>query len=165
MAIFWYTLPLLAIVYEDFRYRAIHWVWLLMLLLLIGWYTPFNGAYLLINIGLLSIQWLGLTIYFSLKEGRMTNIINNYLGIGDLLFFIPLCLLFSPINLLVFFVASLSSGLGFVGFANLINRPINQNVPLAGIMAGILILVLFVAGYFGIDLQRDLFIRSGLWSN
>jgi len=101
------TIPLLFIIYEDFKYRAIHWIWLVVFIGLIIGLLPIEPITVLVNLALIGFQLLGLTLYFSLKEKKFINIVNQFLGIGDILFFIPLCFLFTPENLIWFFVCSL----------------------------------------------------------
>ncbi|MEL6863598.1 MAG: hypothetical protein AAFP19_04225 [Bacteroidota bacterium] len=151
--------PLAAIIYEDFRYRAIHWIWVALLALGAALFFPLHWPSVGLNLGFLAIQGILLTLYFSIRQGTWINITHDYLGIGDVVFFLPLCLLFSPVNLILFFVVGLSLSLiGFLGFCWLTRREI-ATVPLAGCLAVILIPLLIGTYYFEWSLHRDLFLN------
>lgn len=140
LVFFWmFLLGLLAIVcYQDFKQRAISW-WLIPLL-----FIPCYGiAYLCfdaslwfgvsVNLGFILIQLLGLSLYFSVKNRKLVNITKEYLGIGDILFFIPLCFLFSPLHFIVFFISSFIFILiGY--FLWKLYQP-TKTIPLAGALA------------------------------
>lgn len=149
-------LPILPIIYEDFKYRAIHWVWVALFAGIIIIVYPIDWEQSFLNALFMGLQLFLLNIYFSIKNRRWINLFENYLGIGDLVFFLPLCLLFSPVNFILFFIASLSlTLLGYLVYQ--ISFPDNkvQTIPLAGAMAIVLIFVLLVSLYFGIALNQD----------
>lgn len=155
-------LPALPIIYEDFRYRAIHWIWVALLSLAILYVYPLRWPLVAINGFFLLLQVLFLTLYFSLKHRQLVNITQDYLGIGDLVFFIPLCLFFPPVHLILFFVGSLLlSLLGFSGYRLFTQRQI-ATVPLAGCMALVLIFVQLIAFWQGFDLQQDYWVLQFL---
>ena len=133
-----------AIIYEDFRFRAIHWYWLALLGIFAFFYSTSSTTDILANLGFLMIQITGLTLYFSIKNKRIVNIIDSQIGLGDLLFFIPLCLLFKPANFLSFFVISLLGSLiGFIFIQKFWLKKI-ETIPLAGCMSIFLMLFLFL---------------------
>lgn len=154
----WYILPLIPIIYEDFRYRAIHWIWLVILSVLAICLGSINTGFVLTNLSFVLFQLVVLSLYFSIKNRELTNIVNQYLGIGDILYFIPLCLLFSPINFIGFFVTSLIISLTGALIWNVVKPGIQNNIPLAGCMSIVLIPILFMAWQFDIDLKNDLFL-------
>ena len=98
------TIVLSVIIYQDFKSREISW-FLIPLLLTIGCtnalinidFTSFL-TYSSINLTTVILNLLGVTIFVSLKEKKITNIVDSYLGLGDILFFLVLTVLFSPIN-------------------------------------------------------------------
>jgi len=104
---------LIIIVYQDFKYKAVSWVIFPVLLILslylgfiqIGWQSLW--AYFLINFGFLFIQFFLLTIYISVKNKKLTDLTKGYLGLGDILFLLVLCLFFSPVNYILFYLFSL----------------------------------------------------------
>ncbi len=151
-------IALLGIIYEDFNYRGIHWWWLLLLLLgILGW-RPWNYEQVAINWGFLISQFVLLTAYFSLKRKTLTNIIDQYLGLGDILFLFVIAILFSPFNFLLFFVASLmTSLLVFLVYQHLFPTTSAPTIPLAGAMAIILILVLLASEFFKHPIHLDYF--------
>lgn len=155
MALLSIILPILPVIYEDFRYRAINWIWIAILTLLILFIQPLNWSYIATNIFFVTLKIILLSIYFSLKHKRQINIFRYYLGIGDLVFFLPLCLLFSPINLIAFFIFSLLLSLSGFTLFNSISKNKSETVPLAGCMAISLCLVLSISIFFEFNLYDD----------
>ena len=132
-----------AIIYEDFRFRAIHWYWLVLLSISAYFYASTPMDEVLTNFGFIFIQILGLTVYFSIKNKNFVNIVDHQIGLGDLLFFIPLCLLFNPTLFLIFFVISLTVSLiGFLLIQKFWLKKM-KTIPLAGCMSITLIVFLF----------------------
>ncbi len=136
-------LLLLIVIYQDFKSRAIWWGLIPLLTIAVG-VLGFQelGHYLwrfwLINGLFFCLQLLVLTVYFSLKNKKITNITNRHLGLGDILFFIPLSGLFSLWNIIIFLLTILLVSI----FAALLLPKHRQNIPLAGIFAIGLIIVL-----------------------
>ena len=156
---------LLVLVYQDFKSRAISW-FLIPLLLIVGVinalmtinieeFTIFSG----VNLLLVLVNLLGVTLIISLKERKIKNIINTYLGLGDVLFFIVLTTLFSPINFVVFFIGSIFLITLIYGGVILFRKQQNTLIPLAGAMSLVLIAVLLVQQFTtSFHLYQDLFI-------
>ncbi len=152
-------LPLAMMAYEDFRHRAIHWVWLLLLTAGIVWAFPTMGREALINLMLIAVQLGILTLYFSIKQGRLVYLPDGLLGWGDILFYIPLCLLLSPENLVCFTVVSMLLTLvGFAAYSYLQHSQIT--IPLAGCFSLCLMGTLVLGMLTGFDVQRDSIIRE-----
>lgn len=122
-AIWWGLIPLLTIVVAAIGFQEIdHY----LLKIWLG-----NGAFF-------GFQLLVLTIYFSLKNKQLVNITNQQLGLGDILFFIPLAGLFSLSKLILFLLIMLLISI----LAVFVLPKHRQNIPLAGIFAGGLIIIL-----------------------
>ena len=156
---------LLIFVYQDFKSRAISWFLIPILLMVIiinalmtiniEELTIFSG----INLILVLVNFLGVTLIISLKEKKIKNIINSYLGLGDVLFFLVLTTLFSPINFIVFFIGSIFLITLIYGGAMLFSKQKNTLIPLAGAMSLVLIVVLLVQQFTtSFNLYQDLFI-------
>jgi hypothetical protein len=138
---------LLLIAYQDFKQREISWY---SIPALIGsfLYTstlikPFNDIWigLLFNVGFILLQLLLLTGYLSVKNKKLVNIVNSYLGIGDILFFTVLAVAFSPVNFIVFYIVScLLTIVGYGIYSTL--RKKRKDIPLAGAMACIVLLLM-----------------------
>lgn len=137
---------LAVIVVQDFKHRQISWF--LIPLALTGFvYKAFlSGDFawkdFLLNVGFVLIQLLLLSLYFSLKNKRLINIVDRYLGLGDILFFIVLCAVFSPVNFILFYLFSLTITLMSIVIYTVISRHQTPAIPLAGAMAALLILLL-----------------------
>lgn len=148
-------LPMLLVIYEDFRYRAIHWIWIALFFGLVLWIYPVNWTYSALNLFFLSLQLALLTVYFSIKNQKWINLFSAYLGIGDVVFFIPLCFIFSPINQIIFFIISLSLSLiGFLVF-NIFSVKKSATIPLAGCMSLVFILLILLSYFLNIPLNND----------
>lgn len=156
---------LLSVFYQDIKYRAVYWVLFPIMLILqffiaLTYYSLqlvlLNGMY---NLIFIVIQFLLITVYFSLKNKKLINISTNYLGWGDIIFLLVISFSFSPLNYLFFYITSLC----LIVTVSLIfhfkskNDPIK--IPLAGLQSAYLILLSF-AGIFhkNIDLQNDDFL-------
>lgn len=154
---------LLAVVsYQDFKDRAIDWFLPILLignalLLHFQLLSGFQWTYIFANLAIVFIQLFVLFIYFSIKSGNITNIVNRQLGLGDILFFIPLAALFSPLHFIAFFVVSLMLTLLSVVLLRFIKKIDNTRIPLAGAMSLVLIIWLVCARFFNINLYDDYF--------
>lgn len=129
---------LVAIVIQDFKERAIS-IWTLPLVFFSGWGVAcqnevcqlwFMGA----NMLFITLQWLGVSLYFSFKHQTWVNITDRYLGLGDLLFFVAITPLFSPLHFCLFFIGALLVTLLFAGGYHYGIKPITT-IPLAGAMS------------------------------
>lgn len=156
--------PLLFIIYEDFRGRAIHWYWIALLLLISLLGFPWRVEWIGVNVLLVGFQMSVLSLYFSWKAGKWVNIINRYLGLGDLLFFLPLCVLFAPANFIFFFIFSLVLSLCSHLVLQYFLPQTKPTIPLAAYMAIALIAVLLGSYLFHFDPQNDYWIKHYLRS-
>ena len=120
--------------YQDVRFRGIHWV--VFPLLLIGSFW-INEAWLWIdvlsNVGFLVGSLLALTVYLTLKEGRLVNITKGYFSWGDILFLLALAPLFAFRGYLIFFTFGTCLTLLMHIVASMIKR--QKTIPYAGYMA------------------------------
>lgn len=123
------------IIYEDFKYRAIHWWWLVIIAFSGYWIGHISVNYIALNILFIAIQLLSVSLYFSLKHRKFLNITNDYLGLGDILFFISLTFYFTPLEFIHFHIYSLIFTLiASVLIKVCVKLQINT-IPLAGWMA------------------------------
>ena len=138
------------VVVQDFKSRAISWF--LIPLLFIG----FIGYALLkmeiielltyfgINLTLVLTNLLVVTLVISIKEKKFANILTNYLGLGDVLFFLVLTVVFSPFNFLAFYLGSILLTAIVYGGIMLISKQKKMLIPLAGAMSLLLIISIIV---------------------
>ncbi len=135
------SLVLGLIAYQDFKFRAISWPLLLLLLLLLlltKGFQPETG----INLLFVAAQLVFLTLYISLKNKRFTNIIDTYLGLGDILFLVVVCAAFSTYEFVIFYIAGLLFSLLAFIIYRLLNRSASKEIPLAGLMSIVMIALL-----------------------
>lgn len=161
---------LLFLAYQDFRYRAISW-WLIPVLVLAFGYLEISTigrdqflANIALNLGFIVFQMAVLTMYFSMRNRKFTNIINTYLGIGDVLFFVLLAAAFSFVNYIFFLVTSfILVTIGFMIFKS-VKRNTNPEIPLAGAMSLILVISMACNAFVNIDFYNDNIIPNFLIS-
>jgi Flp pilus assembly protein protease CpaA len=143
-------LSLIFLVIQDFRQRLV-FAWLIVLIMLLVGYKMFDrvgireaAVFFLMNTALIAIQLAGIVTYFSLRNKKFTNIINTYIGAGDLFFFAVIAVAFSPLNMLAFYGSSLFLTLvTFIIYRN-IKKNTRPEMPLAGGMALMLSVLLII---------------------
>jgi hypothetical protein len=133
------------IIYQDFQYRAISWwtiplVFLSNLSLAIGSFY-FDWKMIVINLILVAFQYLGVTIYFSIKNREVINITQQYLGLGDILFLLAITPLFAPLHFCCFLIISLFLTLIIAALLFILNRTL-KTIPLAGFLSLYLLLLI-----------------------
>ncbi|HSH65967.1 MAG TPA: hypothetical protein VLB84_09255 [Bacteroidia bacterium] len=163
-AYFLIFVSLLVIVFQDFKQRQISWF--LIPAAFIGFICkallhsiPIVHTFL-INTAFILIQLVCLTLYFSLKNKKMLNIVDTYLGLGDVLFLIVICTVFSPVNFILFYLLSMIVTLTGVLIYNVVSTKKTNDIPLAGAMAGMLLILLISKP--GIDLYNDAYFLNML---
>ncbi len=87
------------------------------------------------------INIIVLIIYYSFKYKTFVNPINNFLGVGDILFFIAVMPLFNLLNYMLYFITGLIFSLVFYFVYRLFFKK-NGTIPLAGFLSLYLIIIL-----------------------
>lgn len=153
---------LLIAAYQDFKWRGIHWIIIPFLAGLFLFFSArentlkevLNNAF--INVCFVLLQFLLISIWFSIKSGKLVNVLKQHIGIGDLLFFVCLCFAFSPVNFILFMITALMLSLIIHLVILLIVKNADRTVPLAGLVALMLIAVLVIESiYYPGGLQND----------
>ena len=138
------------VVFQDFKSREISWF--LIPLLLIG-FAVYGlqqirmeefATYFGINLMLVMLNLLCVTLFISLKEKKPTNILKHHLGLGDVLFFLVLTLVFSPFNFIFFYLGSILLTALIYGGLIVFNKKKKVLVPLAGAMSLMLIVTMLI---------------------
>ena len=101
-------------------------------------------TYIGINVLIVVVNLIGVTALVSIKEKKLTNIIDSHLGLGDILFFTVLTVVFSPLNFVVFFIGSIMLITILYGVVIRLKKDNNFPVPLAGAMSLLLIPILLI---------------------
>ncbi len=137
-------LCLLAMFLQDLRYREIH-VALPVVVFASAFYLLYNkigyGAVwtTVYNLVLISVIFLFMVFYMSIKTKRLVNPFRNYFGLGDLLFFIAVAPLFFLSAYLMFFIGSMVfTIICYYAFKRFIHK---NSIPLAGFASLLLLLV------------------------
>ncbi|MBI5541218.1 MAG: prepilin peptidase [Bacteroidia bacterium] len=158
---------LLITAYQDFKWREIHWIIIPFLAISLIFYSIQESTLIevlnnsLINLSIVLIQFLFVTIWFSIKSKKLVNILRQHIGLGDWLFFVCLCLAFSPINFILFLVSAFILSLLIHLITLLILKTTEKTVPLAGLVATILLGVLIIESvFYPGKLQNDSYITN-----
>lgn len=144
---------LVFICYQDILYRAVYWICFPVLaILLMGMkYKLLGIEQTLLDAGygalFLVFQLCILWIYFSVKNKRIVNLTEEYLGWGDILFLVVIVFYLSPVNYVVFYVLSLIMVLLYVATTNVLSKKANKQIPLAGLQAVLLAVLLLMEMY------------------
>ena len=157
------------IAFQDFKYRAVSWVVfpVLLMLVVVGAFQQNSVGYiveqLLFNFLFVVSQLLMLTIYFSIKNHKATNIFNTYLGLGDVLFFVVLAASFSFLNFVFVYIFSLLSVAVVYLFYRLLKKNATSQIPLAGGMAvSLVFLMLLKNSTEGLNFYDDAYLMEKL---
>jgi hypothetical protein len=138
-----------AIAYQDFKFRAIAWPLFPLLACVVvsgNMFVNISGgpaASFFINLCFVVMQLFVITLYLSVKERRFVKIWHDHLGAGDILFFFILCLFFSPINFIVFYLGSLLTTVVAVIVFRFFSTSLTR-IPLAGIQSALLAILVVV---------------------
>lgn len=153
---------LLLIFLQDMLSRSVYWFLFPALAgLLIGVRLQHEpvvelGRSTLLNLGLLLLQLLAITVYFSLKNRKWINITRHLLGLGDLLFLCCITFYLSVLNYLFFYITSLLFALLAWQLWRWLSSKKGLHIPLAGLQAFTLSLFLISDWCYGFfDLTND----------
>lgn len=150
------------IIYQDFRYRGISWYLIPLIfvaliikgLQVIDWKEQLN--YFFMNAGIVLLQIGGASLYFSIRNKQFINIINQQLGLGDVLILLVLCLSFSPPNFVLFLTIALLTTLLITVSRIVAIGSKYIHIPLAG----------YLASYFNILLIIQMILKEfSLYNN
>lgn len=106
-----------------------------------------------INAAFIVLQLLVLSLYVRM---RFAAPLQDYLGLGDILYWLAITLLFSPCVFIVYYLSSLLVALlAFLTLRRVLSTPIDARIPLAGLQAGYLALLLLISWLSSIKLPVD----------
>ena len=109
-----------------------------------------------LNLALVLGQLAVVALYFSLRNGKFTNILQGYFGLGDFLFLVAVAGAFFTPAFLIWYLAGLMITLLGVAIWKLVWKPAKLSIPLAGGMALVLIAFMTVdLAASSIDLYDD----------
>ncbi len=157
------TLVLLGIAVQDFRQRSVYALWFPILVLLFCisrlYGAPSIHDMLLstgINLLFLALQFVMLTVYFSIKARHAVNITIALLGWGDVLFLASLAFYLPVLSFIAFYLLSLVFVLAAWLFWKLASGSSQKHIPLAGLQS-LLLVCLLIGAWLGngFDLSTD----------
>lgn len=157
------VLLLFVVLWQDLQQRQISWM-LIPALLALFVVSGLNTVeperllnYFLINTAFVALQLLVLTAYMSIKNKKWVFIINTYLGLGDVLFFVVLCAAFSPLNFIAFYTCSLFFAMLVYLLYQWLVKGADKHIPLAGILAALMMVLLVLDKYIiALDFYNDM---------
>lgn len=148
---------LAGIVFYDLKYLKIPIYLLISLIVIAGirllMANPSRMAFRMVFINLLAIALvllLSCILLFILK-GKLFNPINVLIGSGDLLFLPVICLSFSPVNFMLFFVCSTL----LIIIIRLFYKFPGKFIPLAGLQAAFLVMTLIFSELASVSSYND----------
>jgi H+/Cl- antiporter ClcA len=97
------------------------------------------------NLAFIALQLIFLTLWISFKNKKWTNIIDTYLGLGDILFFVAISSAFSPIQFVLFYLISIVITLIAFVVYKWKSEKANSEIPLAGAMSVVLIICMLLS--------------------
>lgn len=86
----------------------------------------------LVNFIFLAANFGFLLAYFGIKKRRFEQVVDKYVGFGDILFYPILAIWFSPTNFIVFYVCSLFVALIYYAIHRSVSKTIDPQIPLVG---------------------------------
>ena len=131
----------IVIALQDFKQRAIHWVLFPMLMFflvyeslsLISLKDLINNV--LFNMGFVILQMLLLFVFLIARGRSFGNIIDNEIGLGDLVLLITLAFGFSRVNFIVGYILALLFSLILWVIISKIIKTQERVLPLAGFVS------------------------------
>jgi hypothetical protein len=149
------------IVYQDFRERKVS-AWLLIVLsVALFLQTSLSSSVgtalenTLVNTLFVLFLLVTLTAYFSLRARRFVNIVDTYLGLGDILLLLGISSCFPLFNFVLYFTLSLLLTLGGILILKLLRISSKAEIPLAGALAITLGTLLAVSDLIDFSLNRN----------
>ena len=128
------------ITWQDFSRKAILWIVFpagFVVFFIAGILKMEPREYLisiLLNFLFVLILLTLATVYFSFKNRQPVNVIDRYFGLGDFLFLVILCTVFSPFNFIIFLIGSFLLILLLYPIVAIFKHS-DRQIPLAGLMA------------------------------
>lgn len=156
-------LILALILFQDLKGRAVLWVLFPLLTVLFVVLRQVQGSLssetfksVTGNTVFLMLIWAVLSMVFSVRNRQWTNITNEMLGWGDILFLFSITFYLSILNFLIFFCVSIILTLVIWITWQFIAKHKSKHLPLAGLQAIILAIVLAIDWWcFSIDVKSD----------
>ena len=152
-------LGLFACVYQDIKDRMIHVLWFVVIFsatISVNYVFANNWFDTLLSLIFLGVNVSVLFVYISLKNKKITNILETHLGLGDILFFIAVIPLFSVRNFVLFFILGMFVSMTLHLLFNRFQK--HLTIPLAGYLSLFLISILsysFISSNYSL-LKTDL---------
>ncbi len=142
------------VLFYDVKQRSIHAILPVLIFITSVSINIFSedllSIYIVYNLGFLSLNIIGLWLYFSVKKGKLSNPIDKEIGLGDILMFVAI----TPLYNLKTFALIFSSGLVFSLVLYFIVTLFKQieTIPLAGYLALFLVLIILIESIFNIKI-------------
>lgn len=129
---------LLLIAFEDFKWRKVTAALILGCFVVSVWVALASNHLSVVvfqsvvNIVIVLLQLVVVTFYFSLKHGKLTNILKQYMGLGDILLLLAIVPLFTPLIFTLFLAAVYLTVLLLFLLLHGLRMVKDKTIPLAG---------------------------------
>jgi len=134
---------LLICVFQDIKDRGIHVLVLIcigLLTIVLNYKLNYNWSDIGYSVLFLSVNISILFIFLSVKNKKMINLFENYLGMGDVVFFLAVIPLFSFRNFILYFIVGMFISMFFHLVFNKFQN--YDTIPLAGYLSIFLVFLL-----------------------
>lgn len=120
---------------QDVRHRGVYWI-LFPLVCFTGVWMRYNSISvieILYNVAFIVLLMTSLTVYVSLRQGKLTNITKGFFSWGDILFLIAITPLFKPYSFILLFTVGTFLTLILHLIASMFS--VQKTIPYAGYMS------------------------------
>ncbi len=152
----------LHILYQDLRYRLIHGITILILLLaLIGSALIHDNNFwlhFLINVSFMATLFVMLHIYFWFRKGEKT-LVNKFIGMGDILVLLAFGFGYNLYNFTLFIIAGCVLTLLYWAIQKIVFDKKIVRLPLAGFLCVAHLISIFVWFRYSINPMSDEYIK------
>lgn len=150
------TLILMIIVFQDLRYRAIHFLTLLGLFVVSAFNFYLKGievSQVIYSYGYLFFCFAFGYLFFVVKKKKVFNPLKSLIGIGDILYFLVVVLYFETFNYVLYFVLSMICSLiiSTVVITLSKSKDSQYSIPLAGYAAILFLLLKLFSNAFNFN--------------
>lgn len=140
---------LVAMIYQDLKSRAIHWIFILLLSVSSGLLTYLQGNLNLYNVGVsltfVIVLFSVVFIFLYVKNGNGIRSMKESIGLGDVLYLLAIIPLFHFRNYILYIIAGMFASILIYALTQKVRK--EDTVPLAGYLSMLLLPILIYQFY------------------
>jgi hypothetical protein len=149
--------------YQDIKYRAIAWyAFPLLAVSLFVLNKNLTATEVIVNIGFVAFNYVLATLMISIRQGRLINLLNAHIGLGDILLLVSIAFYFTPLDFFAFYLSSLLLIALGAGIYLKLQKPPHFTVPLAGLQSALLGCLILMSLTIGIPFNNISWLNSYL---